>query len=457
MIIVYNGETTAPAGIAMSWNRLAVLQVHHCGDWTIAWVCLRRGIAPLRSLCGLNLEAIRANWPLPLDNDEGSDEDEERSLNCELVPDKDSSINSPLRKDTPNDGNIGDTCNGDTSTDIMGNSKEASALQQPLILAVPGALTKFQAVNQPELRPTSFLLLLSELMSSTHVQTLTALDLSSNANLKLSIDRFGSFHNLQRLICASCPSMVGSLQPLARNCPKLTHLQLCYTGVGGTLEGIGALVPELRVLDLGHTQIEGSVDGLVDRSSTSKLRWLGLANLKNLNGSLLPALNLPMVRYLDLYRTAVSGTLVGAAKCWPCLTYLKLESCKELRGSVAPLAGCQKLRDLNLTLTNLSGGLAFMERIPEGRNGETRVSALLCPVILGDDEDGGTAQDVEDETTVEDDDCLLVQSSTEADRFSPSASIRLSETLEGNPSGADLVLKGINQIARRKSVKFDYA
>lgn len=195
----------------------------------------------------------------------------------------------------------------------------------------------------------------------------------------------------------------------------------------------------------------------MDCSSTSKLRWLGLANLRNLSGDLLPALNLPMVRHVDLYHTAVSGTLVGAAKCWPALTYLKLESCKELRGSIAPLAGCQNLRDLNLTLTYLSSRLAFMERLPEGRHDETRVSALLCPVLLGDEDGDGSAQDVEDGSAVETKETLLVQSPTEADRESPSTSVRLSETLEGNPLGANLILKDIHKIARRKSVKFYYA
>jgi hypothetical protein len=341
-----------------------------------------RGRAPLRSLCGLSPEAIRANWPAPLGDDDGDDgydggDDDDGGSSPPPAP-KDATFGSPSSAQRASAmQRIGEDADDvDSAADGDWCTGDGAAVH----------LTQFQAVHQPELRPTSFLLLLSELAAPPHVHTLTALDLSSNSNLALGIDRFGSLGNLKRLACALCPSVGGCLQPLARRCPGLTHLRLRGTCVGGTLDGVGSLLPKLRVLDLRHTRVEGNVGGVAPGGATSKLRWLGLAGLRRLEGAVLPALSLPLLRHLDLGGTAVHGTLVGAGDHWPSLKHLSVEHCKKLRGSIAPLAGCRKLVDLNLSLTQLSGGCTLVVLFPAACLDLKRVHALNCPAFLHNDD-----------------------------------------------------------------------
>mmetsp|Transcript_16341 Transcript_16341/g.19326 ORF Transcript_16341/g.19326 Transcript_16341/m.19326 type:complete len:1650 (+) Transcript_16341:92-5041(+) len=291
---------------------------------------------PLVSLCGLTPEAIRANWPEDIDDD---GEDLSESVNFDMMEDN----NTP---------------------EITTSNNE---------------MLRFQAVNQPHLRAASFTLLLSELTSAPHSNTLTCLDLSHNTSLVTELVRFGPLSNLQRINLERCPNVSGTLEPFAACCTLLTHLRLCGTSVGGPLPSLGTMLPSLRILDLASTKVNGKLDGLL---GASELRSLKCHGTKGLNGTLFPGLKkCSSLRMLDLSGTALSGTLDGAANL-PKLESVVLEHCKNLTGSIVPLSDCPKLKEMNVNLTNLSGGPSLAINFKKKCRCLRHVRALNCPRFL---------------------------------------------------------------------------
>jgi len=340
-------------------------------------------LPPLRSLCGLSNEAILANCPaLEDDNDDDEDGDNDDSTDTDT--------------DFVGGGASVVEASEDASTAAEAALSSSSSTSSPPLPAPPSPppspswatsnvvdLVRFQAVHQPELRATSFLLLLKELTSLPHCATLTSLDLSMNAALSLRVDvALAPLVNLKRLACAKCPLVGGQLQPLATRCTQLRYLNLARTDVDGTLDGFSELLPKLRHLDLGDTRVRGSFQGL---QGLGKLRFLRLNKLKQLRGPLFPSLNgLSELRYLDLSSTGCEGTLSSVGEQLPRLEWVNLEFCRRVQGSIEPLCECREIEAINVNLTDLSGGLTLSTRFQDNCRKLKTVSALQCPMFLND-------------------------------------------------------------------------